>query len=327
VRDPNYWARDLNVRRGTNNFERITVKIYKDNTARLEALKAGEFDLMRFFSAGDWARRVTGKRFDTGELVKASSSTGCPRASRAMCSTPARTSSRTRAGARGAGPGVDYEWMNRQMFYNAYQRVNGPVWQHRLPATGEPGPEELALLEPWRGKVPDRGVRPDVRAAAHRWRLVAARQPAPAQGLLKPGRLGSARRQAAQRKGEAFVLEYLDSNEAGARVVTPWAQPGEDRHQLNVSGRWTLRCTSSGCRSSTSTSPRWPTRAPTTRARSMPTSSAARPPTPRIPATCRVSRARPSMRHDPAHDRRRSKAELLPACRALDRVISHSHLT
>ena len=70
VRDPAYWARDLNVRRGSANFERITVKIYKDNTARLEALKAGEFDLMRFFSAGDWARRVNGKRFTTGELVK-----------------------------------------------------------------------------------------------------------------------------------------------------------------------------------------------------------------------------------------------------------------
>jgi len=49
VRNPDYWARDLNVRRGTANFDRITVKIYKDSTARLEALKAGEFDLMRFF--------------------------------------------------------------------------------------------------------------------------------------------------------------------------------------------------------------------------------------------------------------------------------------
>ena len=45
-------------------------RLFVDNTARLEALKAGEFDLMRFFSAGDWARRVSGKRFDTGELVK-----------------------------------------------------------------------------------------------------------------------------------------------------------------------------------------------------------------------------------------------------------------
>ncbi len=70
VRDPGYWAKDLNVRKGTANFDRITVKIYKDATARLEALKAGEFDLMRFFSAGDWARRVNGKKFNTGELVK-----------------------------------------------------------------------------------------------------------------------------------------------------------------------------------------------------------------------------------------------------------------
>jgi hypothetical protein len=58
------------VRRGTANFDRISVKIYKDNTAKLEALKAGEFDLMRFFSAGDWARRVDGPKFRTGELVK-----------------------------------------------------------------------------------------------------------------------------------------------------------------------------------------------------------------------------------------------------------------
>ena len=49
VRDPGYWARDLNVRRGMNNFDRITVKIYRDSTAQLEALKAGEFDLMQFF--------------------------------------------------------------------------------------------------------------------------------------------------------------------------------------------------------------------------------------------------------------------------------------
>jgi microcin C transport system substrate-binding protein len=43
-RDPNYWARDLNVRRGMYNFDRVTYKIYKDNTAQTEAFRAGEFD-------------------------------------------------------------------------------------------------------------------------------------------------------------------------------------------------------------------------------------------------------------------------------------------
>ena len=89
VRDPQYWARDLNVRKGTANFDRILVKIYKDSTARLEALKAGEFDLMRFFSAGDWARRVNGKKFDTGELVKGEFKHKLPAGFKAMCSTPA----------------------------------------------------------------------------------------------------------------------------------------------------------------------------------------------------------------------------------------------
>src|SRR6185436_13725616 len=40
-RDPNYWARDLNVRSGLFNFDRITYKIYRDNTAQTEAFKAG----------------------------------------------------------------------------------------------------------------------------------------------------------------------------------------------------------------------------------------------------------------------------------------------
>ena len=55
-RDPNWWAADLNVRRGMYNFDRITYKIYKDPTAQLEAFKAGEFDYMQSFVAREWAR-------------------------------------------------------------------------------------------------------------------------------------------------------------------------------------------------------------------------------------------------------------------------------
>ena len=69
-RDPNYWARDINVRRGMFNFDRITFRIYKDSTAQTEAFKAGEFDYVQVFSARDWARTMTGKKFDGGELIK-----------------------------------------------------------------------------------------------------------------------------------------------------------------------------------------------------------------------------------------------------------------
>ena len=123
VRDANYWARDLNVKRGSANFDRIVVKIYKDNTAKLEALKAGEFDLMRFFSAGDWARRVNGRKFDSGELVKAEFKHRLPTGFQSYVLNTRRPKLQDVRVRQALGLALDYEWMNRQMFYGAYQRV------------------------------------------------------------------------------------------------------------------------------------------------------------------------------------------------------------
>ena len=224
VRDPSYWGRDLNVRRGSNNFERITVKIYKDNTARLEALKAGEFDLMRFFSAGDWARRVSGKRFDSGELVKAEFKHRLPSGFQSYVLNTRRDKFKDVRVRQALGLAIDYEWMNRQMFYNSYQRVNGLFGNTDCEARGEPSAQELALLNPLRDAVPASAFgamtvppRTDgsssLRANLRRAQVLLKE----AGWEVKDGKLRNA-------KGEAFVIEYLDSNEAGARTVTPWAR-------------------------------------------------------------------------------------------------------
>jgi len=88
VRDANYWARDLNVRKGSANFDRITVKIYKDNTARLEALKAGEFDLMRFFLRAIGRGASTAASSTPVSWSKSNWPTACLPDSKVMCSTP-----------------------------------------------------------------------------------------------------------------------------------------------------------------------------------------------------------------------------------------------
>ena len=224
VLDPAYWARDLNVRRGSNNFERITVKIYKDNTARLEALKAGEFDLMRFFSAGDWARRVNGKRFDTGELFKAEFKHRLPSGFQSYVINTRRALFKDVRVREALGLALDYEWMNRQMFYNSYQRVNGLFGNTDCGASGAPSPEELALLEPWRKEVPQAVFGPMAVAPRTDGTSSLRANLRRAQALLKEagwevrdGKLRNAR-------GEAFVVEYLDSNEGGARVISPWAR-------------------------------------------------------------------------------------------------------
>ena len=227
VRDTDYWAKDLNVRRGTGNFDRINVKIYKDNTARLEALKAGEFDLMAFYSAGDWARRVNGKRFDTGELVKGEFQHKLPTGFQSYVLNTRRPLLQDVRVRQALGLAVDYEWMNRQMFYNSYQRVRGLFGNTSCAATGMPSAEELALMTPWRGKIPDAAFGPahepprtdrphDPAVGGLRENLRRAQKLlADAGWTVQNGTLRNA-------QGQPFLLEYLDSNEGGARVVTPW---------------------------------------------------------------------------------------------------------
>lgn len=224
VRDPNYWARDLPVRRGTANFDRITVKIYKDNTARLEGLKAGEFDLMRFFSAGDWARRVQGRRFDRGELVKLELAHRLPTGFQSYVLNTRRPPLDDIRVRQALGLALDYEWMNRQMFYNSYQRVQGLFGHTDCAAAGEPQGAERALLENWRAELPPTVLGPAYQAPRTDAEATLRDNLRRAQALLREA--GWTVRDGALRnsEGRALELEYLDSQEGGVRVVTPWAR-------------------------------------------------------------------------------------------------------
>lgn len=326
VRDTNYWAKDLNVKRGTSNFDRVTVKIYKDNTARLEALKAGEFDLMRFFSAGDWARRVNGKRFDSGELVKTEFKHRLPSGFQSYVLNTRRDLFKDVRVRQALGLALDYEWMNRQMFYNSYQRVQGLFGNTDCQASGLPSQEELTLLEPWRKEVPaatfgTMAVPPRTDGVSSlRGNL---RQ---AQALLKQA--GWDVRDGALRnaQGRAFEFEYLDSNDGGARVLAPWMRSLE---KLGI--KLNFRPVDFALYQQRlhkfefdiTTMAYGGTHNPGQEYADMFGSKAADiEDSGNLTGVKNVAVDALIMKMTSA----KSKAELLPACRALDRVISHSHL-
>jgi len=231
VRDPQYWARELNVKRGSDNFDRITVKIYKDNTARLEALKAGEFDLMRFFSAGDWARRVNGKRFDSGELVKREFKHQLPSGFQSFFLNTRRKPLDDIRVRQALGMALDFEWMNRQLFYGSYQRVTGLFGNTACAATGSPGPDELALLEPWRAQLPATVFGPMAQPPRTDGEQSLRGNLRRAQALLAEA--GWRYRDGALRnaQGEPLVLEYLDSSEGKMATFASW---GRNLEKLGV---------------------------------------------------------------------------------------------
>ncbi|MFZ9439634.1 MAG: extracellular solute-binding protein [Hylemonella sp.] len=228
-RDPSYWARDLNVRRGMFNFDRITYKIYKDSTAQLEAFKAGEFDYIQAFIAREWARAYTGKAFDRGELIKKELKHGNAGDFQGFLFNLRRPKFQDVRVRQAIELAMDFEWLNRQLFYNAYQRVRGYFVGSDFEARGLPSAQELVLLEPLRHQLP-----PEV---------FTQEAPLPPQTSLDPksghtlrDNLRLARdlltaagwtyRDGALRneRGEAFTIEFLDNSGSMGRVVTPYAK-------------------------------------------------------------------------------------------------------
>ncbi|TMH86068.1 MAG: ABC transporter substrate-binding protein [Betaproteobacteria bacterium] len=223
-RDPDYWGRDLGVRRGMFNFDRITYKIYRDNVAQTEAFKAGEFDFLRVFSAREWARIYTGKKFDSGELVKAELPFANAGDFQGFLINTRRDKFKDVRVREALALAFDFEWMSRRLMYNSYLRCRGYFNNSDFEAKGLPGPDELQVLEPLRNKLSEKIFREEVPQPPStdppnslRGNLQKARELLAAAGwTYRDGALRNA-------KGEAFTLEYMDSG-GGERVMTPYIQ-------------------------------------------------------------------------------------------------------
>ncbi|MES2383416.1 MAG: extracellular solute-binding protein [Pseudomonadota bacterium] len=222
VRDPAYWGAELPVRRGQFNFDRVTFKIYLDETSRFEGLKAGEYDFMREFSSRNWARQYTGKQFERGELKKRAFENRNPGDFQGYVFNTRKDKFKDVRVRQAIGLAMDFEWLNRQLFYGLYTRVQGYFPNSEFHAEGLPAPDELALLEPLRAKL-----RPEVFGPA----LISPSTAPPSslrENLRKARSLlaeaGWTYRDGALRnaKGEAFTIEFLNDQPSLIRVATPF---------------------------------------------------------------------------------------------------------
>lgn len=221
VRRADYWGVDLPVRKGMFNFDRVAYKVYLDETARFEGLKAGEFDFMREFVSRNWARQYKGKQFDNGEIAKRAFENHNPGDFQGYIFNTRRDKFKDVRVRQAVALAMDFEWLNRQLFYGIYTRVQGYFPNSDFHADGLPGPDELALMEPLRAKL-----KPEVFGPA----------PVPA-GTDPPGSLrenlrkarallaeaGWTYRDGALRnaKNEAFTIEFLNDQPSLIRVATP----------------------------------------------------------------------------------------------------------
>jgi microcin C transport system substrate-binding protein len=151
---PGYWAADLPVNKGLNNFDAIRYDYYRDDTVAFEAFKAGEFDFNVESIAKNWATMYTGKQFDSLSIVKEEIPDTTPQSMQAFVFNVKKPVFADRRVREALGYALDFEWLNKNYFYNQYVRNRSYFTNTDYEAKGLPGADELAVLNPVKAKLP-----------------------------------------------------------------------------------------------------------------------------------------------------------------------------
>ncbi|WP_198376330.1 extracellular solute-binding protein [Neoroseomonas rubea] len=150
-----YWARDLGVRRGLNNFDTIRYEYFRDTTVAFEAFKAGQIDFRTENVARDWA---TGYDFPAARrnLVKREEIPHeIPTGMQCFAVNLRRPLFQDARVRRALIEVFDFEWMNASLFFGAYARTSSYFSNSDFAARGLPEGRERAILEGFRGRVPE----------------------------------------------------------------------------------------------------------------------------------------------------------------------------
>lgn len=155
VRVKDWWGRNLPVSKGQYNFDRIRYDYYRDLDVAFEAFKAGAYDYRYENSSKNWATGYDVPQVRDGVIVKEEIKHEDPAGLQCFVFNIRRPIFADRLVREGINQLFDYEWTRKNLFYGLYRRAASFFSNSEFAATGLPGPEELAVLDPFRSKVPD----------------------------------------------------------------------------------------------------------------------------------------------------------------------------
>ena len=153
-RVPDYWGRDLPVRRGTANADVVRFDFYRDDGVALEAFKAGEADIRRETNPTRWATAYDFPASRDGRVRLEALAHGRPEPMRGFVFNTRRPQFQDRRVRQALGLAFDFAWINRSLFHGAFKRSPSTYPNSELAATGLPDAQETALLAPFRAELP-----------------------------------------------------------------------------------------------------------------------------------------------------------------------------
>lgn len=219
-----WWGRDLPVSRGQWNFDRIRFEMYRERTTAFEAFKAGQYLIREEFTSLTWATQYDFPAVKDGRVTRIELEDRSPSGAQGWFLNTRRDRLKDPRVREALGLAFDFEWSNKNLFFGSYRRTSSFFVNSDLEASGRPSPEELALLEPWRGRVSDE-VFGEVWTAPvsdgsgrDRALLKRAADLLAAAGWKRSGNV------LVDAAGRPFELEFLESDAGLSRVTGPFVK-------------------------------------------------------------------------------------------------------
>ena len=153
VRD--WWGAELPVTRGSYNFDTVRYEFYRDRDVAFEGFTAKSYLFREEFTARVWATRYDFPAVKDGRVKREILPDETPSGAQGWFINTRREKFRDSRVREALILAFDFEWTNKTIMYGAYARTHSPFQNSDMMAEGPPSPEELKLLEPFRGQVPD----------------------------------------------------------------------------------------------------------------------------------------------------------------------------
>lgn len=151
----NWWGADLPVSRGQNNFDLVRYEYYRDRDVAFEGFTAKNYLFREEFTSRTWATRYDLPAVRDGRVKRDIVPDDTPSGAQGWFFNTRLEKFKDRRLREAFIYAFDFEWTNKTIMYGSYERTHSVFQNSDMMAVGKPAGDEAALLEPFRGQVPD----------------------------------------------------------------------------------------------------------------------------------------------------------------------------
>lgn len=217
-----WWGWKLPVMRGQFNWKKMRIEFYRDHDVAFEAFKSGQYYMREEFSSRLWATAYDFPAIKSGAVKQLLLPDARASGMQGFFINMRRNKLKDPRVRQALALAFDFEWSNKNLFYGSYRRTQSPFQNSPMMASGMPSPEELAILEPFRGRVPDEVfgdavVQPISDGTGSDRKLMRK-----ALRLLNEAGIKVKPEGAILPTGDRFTLEFLNDNPSFEKIMLPY---------------------------------------------------------------------------------------------------------